>query len=636
MEKNGPRWIVLSVDLAIVFVAFLVSYILVLQHGDVILLGDLFIQTTIVTVIYAGSFVYYKSFSSIVRQTGMAELYCIGNAVASALVVLLISSFLYNRYHFTTDEGTMLMAFSQSQLFIHALVVGAGMATLRLLYKNIYRYFFWHNRQNAIPVVLFGAGDMGHSTFDLLQLGSRNRYKIVAIIDDNPSRIGKSMQGFRILALSELTLDLINRVGVVQQLVIAIDDHQPARLQRIAAQAEGLPMKLKIIPKSTKLMEDMVATKQIRTLKIDDLLGRKSIEINNPLVNEEMKGKVIIVTGGAGSIGGELVRQIARTECAKLVVIDQAESALYDIQQELLSLNSICPIICIVGNVRDYGFIETIFAQYRPHIVFHAAAYKHVPLMEENPYEAVLTNVCGSSNVALLADRFGAQKFVMISTDKAVNPTNVMGATKRISEIYVSSLNAISKTAYIVTRFGNVLGSNGSVIPLFEKQIKQGGPLTITHPDITRYFMTIPEACKLVQEAGVMGNGGEVFVFDMGKPVRIVDLAIKMIRLKGLKYPEDVDIQYVGLRPGEKTFEELLATDENTVKTYNEKIMIAKVATGDPASNMVAIDELSDFAKKNCQVSDKRRIVAMVKCIVPEYKSQNSIYTELDGLEPVV
>ncbi|MGH2623424.1 MAG: UDP-N-acetylglucosamine 4,6-dehydratase family protein, partial [Sphingobacterium sp.] len=367
----------------------------------------------------------------------------------------------------------------------------------------------------------------------------------------------------------------------------------------------------------------------LRTLKIDDLLGRESIKLENPVVHEMLKDKVIMVTGGAGSIGSELVRQISFTDFDKLIVIDQAESALYDVQQELKS-NSKNEAIYIVGNVRDRQFMESIFEQYRPEIIFHAAAYKHVPLMEQNPYEAILTNVWGSKNIADMADKYGAQKFVMVSTDKAVNPTNVMGATKRVSEIYVSCLNKQSKTNYIVTRFGNVLGSNGSVIPLFEKQLKKGGPLTVTHQDITRYFMTIPEACQLVQEAGVMGNGGEIFVFDMGRPVKIMDLAIRMIRLKGFNYPDDISIEVTGLRPGEKIYEELLADNENTAKTHHEKIMIAQVNTDDLAVKKSKIEHLCAQVVAQGADHNPMVLVELIKEIVPEYISQNSVFSQLD------
>jgi Predicted nucleoside-diphosphate sugar epimerases len=473
---------------------------------------------------------------------------------------------------------------------------------------------------------------MGHNTYNLLQLGSRNRYKVVAILDDNPTRIGRYIQGVRIRSLNELNMRLLERVGGAQELVIAIDNSSPERLKKITAKAELLPIKIKIIPNSAALLEGTVATQQIRALKVSDLLGRKPIELDNPIIKEALADKVVLVTGGAGSIGSELVRQIGLVSC-KLIVLDQAESALYDIQQELRDSPCFNDFTFIVGDVRDKDFMEVVFQKYRPQLIFHAAAYKHVPLMEANPYEAVWTNVFGSYNLALLADKYQVEKFVMVSTDKAVNPTNVMGATKRVAEIAVSAVNQLSKTAFIVTRFGNVLGSNGSVIPLFEKQIDKGGPITITHPDITRFFMTIPEACQLVQEAGIMGNGGEIYVFDMGESVKIMDLAKQMIRLKGLNYPEDIDIKIVGLRPGEKIYEELLANNENTEHTHHEKIMIAKVNMHDVQEKQKKIDELCQLVKRANPENDKMEIVALIKAIVPEFRSQNSIFESLDPLK---
>lgn len=385
------------------------------------------------------------------------------------------------------------------------------------------------------------------------------------------------------------------------------------------------------MPTSARLMSGKVATRQLRTLKIDDLLGREAIKLENPVVHEMMRDRVILVTGGAGSIGSELVRQISFTDFDKLIVIDQAESALYDIQQELKA-NCHKDTLFMVGNVRDRQFMESVFEHYMPQIVFHAAAYKHVPLMEQNPYESILTNVWGSKNLADMADKYGVEKFVMVSTDKAVNPTNVMGATKRAAEIYVSALNRQSKTNFIVTRFGNVLGSNGSVIPLFEKQLKRGGPLTVTHQDITRYFMTIPEACQLVQEAAVMGQGGEIYVFDMGQPVKIMDLAIRMIRLKGYNYPEDIGIEVTGLRPGEKIYEELLADNENTTKTHHQKILIARVRTEELDVNKQRIEHLCAQVANQGANHNPMVLVELIKEIVPEYISQNSIFEKLDKI----
>lgn len=630
LRKDGPRWLVLSIDLLLVLSSFVFSYILLMRHLGPISISLLLFESVVVSCIYFVVFLALKPYQSIVRRTGLRDLKLIGNCIAVAFVTAILISYLWE--FIVSEDLERKYYFSQTQLLFHGLITGIAMASVRLFYKTVYHSFFWNNRQNAIPVILFGAGNMGHNTYNLLQLGSRNRYKVVAILDDNPVRIGRYIQGIRIRSLEELNMDLLERIGGAQELVIAIDNSSPERLKNITAKAELLPIKIKIIPNSAALLEGGVATQQIRALKVSDLLGRKPIELDNPIIKEALTGKVVLVTGGAGSIGAELVRQIGLISC-KLVVLDQAESALYDIQQELRNSPYFGNFTFIVGDVRDKDFMEVVFQQYRPQFIFHAAAYKHVPLMEANPYEAVWTNVFGSYNMALLADKYGAKKFVMVSTDKAVNPTNVMGATKRVAEIAVSAVNQFSSTAFIVTRFGNVLGSNGSVIPLFEKQIDKGGPITITHPDITRFFMTIPEACQLVQEAGIMGNGGEIYVFDMGDSVKIMDLAKQMIRLKGLRYPEDVDIKIVGLRPGEKIFEELLANDENTERTHHEKIMIAKVNTLDVGEKRKKIDELCQLVQRGNPEKDKMQIVALLKAIVPEFRSQNSIFESLDHLK---
>lgn len=630
LRKDGPRWLVLSIDLFSVWISFILSYVLVLKHRGEISIPLMLLESAVVTCIYLAVFLGFKPYQSIVRRTGLRDLKLIGNCVAVAFALTIFLSYLWE--FIVTDDLEERYYFSQTQLLFHGLMTGMALASTRLFYKTVYHSFFWNNRQNAIPVILFGAGNMGHNTYNLLQLGSRNRYKVVAILDDNPTRIGRYIQGVRIRSLDELNMNLLERVGGAQELVIAIDSSSPERLKNITARAELLPIKIKIIPNSAALLEGTVATQQIRALKVSDLLGRKPIELDNPIIKEALADKVVLVTGGAGSIGSELVRQIGLVSC-KLIVLDQAESALYDIQQELRDSACFNDFTFIVGDVRDKGFMEVVFQKYRPQLIFHAAAYKHVPLMEANPYEAVWTNVFGSYNLALLADKYQVEKFVMVSTDKAVNPTNVMGATKRVAEIAVSAVNQLSKTAFIVTRFGNVLGSNGSVIPLFEKQIDKGGPITITHPDITRFFMTIPEACQLVQEAGIMGNGGEVYVFDMGESVKILDLAKQMIRLKGLNYPEDIDIKIVGLRPGEKIYEELLANNENTEHTHHEKIMIAKVNTLDLQQNRKKIEELCQLIQRANPENDKMEIVGLIKSIVPEFRSQNSIFESLDPLK---
>ena len=629
-RKDSPRWVILLIDMMIVIFCYYLSNFVINSFKGEFAIELMAKKSVLISVVYYFSFLYFKTYRGIIRQTGFRDAWSIFKAVALAwFALMLIAAFIRLNY---TDEDIIGQYFrlSYAVLFTHAFFTTVCLVAARVLYKNIYEMFFFGGRQ-VERVLIFGAGNMGTTTLNLLRNDVRKKVKVVAFADDNPSRIGKLINGYKILDQKELNAEYV--LGLkIDSIIIALDDNNKDRLSRISSLIEPLPVKLKIMPTSAKMLSGKVATRQLRTLKIDDLLGREAIKLENPVIHEMFREKIILVTGGAGSIGSELVRQIGFTDFDKLIVIDQAESALYDIQQELKG-NCHKDVLFMVGNVRDRQFMDSVFEQFRPQIVFHAAAYKHVPLMEQNPYESILTNVWGSKNLADMADKYGVEKFVMVSTDKAVNPTNVMGATKRAAEIYVSGLSRRSKTNFIVTRFGNVLGSNGSVIPLFEKQLKKGGPLTVTHQDITRYFMTIPEACQLVQEAAVMGKGGEIYVFDMGQPVKIMDLAIRMIRLKGFNYPEDIGIEVTGLRPGEKIYEELLADNENTTKTHHEKIMIARVNTDDLEMKQAKIEHLCGIVVKQSGDHNPMLLVELLKEIVPEYISKNSIFAKLDKKE---
>lgn len=507
------------------------------------------------------------------------------------------------------------------------------MVVARLYYKWIYDYFFSKNI-SIEKVLIYGAGDSGYITRDILQNDTQYNIKVIGFIDDNPSKIGKIVDGVKIYSINDITKQFVEK-NDISEIIISIQNIRTNQLLNLSKSIEDLPVKIKIIPPISKWIDGTYKSKQIKELKIDDLLGRESIKLDNSIINQNLKGKKVLITGAAGSIGSEIARQIAVMDIEQLVLIDQAESALYDIQQTLknkISEEKQNKIHYIVSSVRDQKRMFSLFNKYRPQVIFHAAAYKHVPLMEKFPYEAINTNIYGTKIIADLANEFEAEKFVMVSTDKAVNPTNVMGATKRVAEIYVNCISKVSKTNYIVTRFGNVLGSNGSVIPLFKRQLDHGGPLTVTHPDITRFFMTIPEACQLVLEAAIMGKGGEIFVFDMGESMKIIDLAKRMIRLSGYKYPEEIDIKIVGLRPGEKIYEELLATDENTIKTHHEKIMIAKVNTDKCDKNKVLIEELCLMSSQIEKHEHVINLVALIKEIVPEFKSKNSEFEKLDNL----
>lgn len=626
-KKDSPRWVILLIDMAIVLFCYYFSNFVINSFKGRFAVELMVKKSILIASVYYLSFLYFRTYRGIVRQTGFRDAWGIFKAVFVAWLVLMVISTITRTAYGREAEISAFLRPSYAVLFTHAFFTTVCLVAARVSYRTVYESFFFGGREIE-NVLIFGAGNMGMTTLNLLRNDTRKKVKVVAFADDNQNRIGKLINGYKIIDMNRLNEHFVRELKV-DTIIIALDDNNKDRLSKISSQIEPLPVKLKIMPTSAKLMSGKVATRQLRTLKIDDLLGREAIKLENPVIHEMMRDKVILVTGGAGSIGSELVRQISFTDFDKLIVIDQAESALYDIQQELKG-NCHKDTLFMVGNVRDRQFMDSVFEHYRPHIVFHAAAYKHVPLMEQNPYESILTNVWGSKNLADMADKYGVEKFVLVSTDKAVNPTNVMGATKRTAEIYVSALNSRSRTNFIVTRFGNVLGSNGSVIPLFERQLKRGGPLTVTHEDITRYFMTIPEACQLVQEAAVMGQGGEIYVFDMGEPVKIMDLAIRMIRLKGYRYPQDIGIEVTGLRPGEKIFEELLADDESTTRTHHEKIMIARVRTEDLQLNSARIDHLCGQVTDQSSDHSPMILVDLLKAIVPEYISQNSIYETLD------
>jgi len=625
-RKDNPRWVVLLIDLIIVFICYILSHFVIYSFRGRFDYDLMMSKAPLVLLVYWAVFLIFKTYKSIVRQSGIRDVQRIMTTVFVVSAILLMLSFVLKQFIERETPWAAYLRLSYAVIFTHAMLTMVSLVASRIVYRWIYERLFWGARLEK--VLLVGAGNMGNVTYNILHSDVKNKYRVVGFADDNPGRIGKRINGFKIMSLDDLNEDLIRTLRV-DHIIIALDDNNRERIKNISSKIEPLPAKLKIMPSSAKLLSVEKASRQLRTLKIDDLLGREAIKLDNTHVQNFLKDKVVLVTGAAGSIGSELARQISFTHFNQLVLLDQAESALYDLQQELKDI-AIEGVHYIVGNVRDRAFMETIFVKYRPDVVFHAAAYKHVPLMEQNPYESLRTNVLGTKNIADLATKYAIDKFVMVSTDKAVNPTNVMGATKRMAEMYVTALNSTTHTNFIVTRFGNVLGSNGSVIPLFEKQLKKGGPLTVTHPDITRYFMTIPEACQLVQEAGAMGKGGEIFVFDMGEPVKIMDLAKRMIRLKGYQYPRDIDIQVVGLRPGEKIYEELLANDENTSKTHHEKIMIAKVNTHDVHLKKERIDMLCRSLNDDFLILPALELVAYMKEIVPEYVSNNSIFEELD------
>jgi len=588
-------------------------------------------KSILVLAVYTGTFLYMRTYRDIVRHTGLSEAIRIFKTVWLACMLLFVISFAIRQVFAKGTPVSDYLRQSYALIFTHGFFTMVMLVAARVVYRQLYEALFFTKRKSR-HLLIFGASRPGLVAYAMLNDDIRAKNKVLAFVEDKANRVGKNSRGIRILNIADIDEDYVRRYDI-DEVIIAVENNDPERLARITDHFQQLNLELKIMQPGRSLLNGG-GKRQIRKLQIEDLLGRKPIRLNNPIVEEELHDRVILVTGAAGSIGSELARQIGRLSYKKLVLLDQAESPLYDLQQTI-HLHQPEQASFVVGDVRDRIFMKRVFEKYRPTVIFHAAAYKHVPLMEENPYEAIWTNVYGSRIMADLATEFEAYKFVMISTDKAVNPTNVMGASKRAAEIYVNSCNARSKTNFIITRFGNVLGSNGSVIPLFEKQMERGGPLTLTHPDITRYFMTIPEACQLVLEAGTMGHGGEIFVFDMGKSIKIMDLAKRMIKLKGYRYPQDIDIKIVGLRPGEKIFEELLADNENTVNTHHPKIMIAKVCTDDLPIKRVQIEALCTYVKYEAGGSEnvQLEIVRQLKGIVPEFVSQNSIFSELDTVD---
>jgi FlaA1/EpsC-like NDP-sugar epimerase len=474
-------------------------------------------------------------------------------------------------------------------------------------------------------VIIFGAGESGIITKRTLDRDAGTKYKVLGFIDDDKKKQGKKLESVSIYPIDKLNELLEN--NDVSNLIISVQDLSPSKKQQIVDICLNHNTKVLNVPPFSNWINGELSFKQIKKVQIEELLERDAIQLDIVIIKEQLTNKTILVTGAAGSIGSEIVRQVIKFNPKKIILLDQAESPLYEMEMELHDKYKQQQYEIVMGDIRNKDRMENVFKTFTPSIVFHAAAYKHVPMMENNPSESIFTNVLGSKNLADLSVQYKVEKFVMVSTDKAVNPTNVMGASKRIAEIYTQSLNKNSTTKFITTRFGNVLGSNGSVIPRFRQQIETGGPITITHPDITRFFMTIPEACQLVLEAGAMGKGGEIFIFDMGESVKIVDLAKKMIKLSGLILDKDISIIYTGLRPGEKLYEELLANEENTIPTHHKQILIAKVKEYDFETTSSSINELINlFDQQN-----NKSIVKKMKDLVPEFKSNNSIYEELDA-----
>jgi FlaA1/EpsC-like NDP-sugar epimerase len=505
---------------------------------------------------------------------------------------------------------------------------------LRFLIRSLNEASVSSDRERAQikRVLIIGAGNAGEMLVREIQRSAADRYEPVGFLDDSRSKVGARIHGVPVLATTDEIVDVVGR-HPVDEIIIAIPSASRAQMKAILDRAATCNVHVRTIPGMSQLIEGRVSVQQLRDVQIEDLLGRDPVSLDEASIRDVIRGQSVLVTGAGGSIGSEVCRQVCRFGCKTIVLLEQAENALYEIHRELSRKHPSIDIVPIIADVTDRTRMEAVFRQHRPNAVFHAAAHKHVPMMEWNPGEAVKNNVFGTRTVADMADAFGAERFVMISTDKAVNPTSVMGATKRVAEIYIQALSQRSKTRFVTVRFGNVLGSNGSVVPLFKEQIARGGPITVTHPEMKRYFMTIPEACQLVLQAGAMGDGGEIFILDMGEPVKIVDLARDLIRLSGLREGEDIEIQFSGLRPGEKLFEELSVASESADRTRHPKIFVGKFRPhpwADVLANLALLDSVRD-------PSQPEKVRSNLRSVVPEYTPHDGDGpSPVDSSEPVV
>lgn len=622
-----PRWIIIVIDFSVLITAFVLTYSIFLGTGLKYIITTHFL--TFIGLFFGINLFFFwlfRTYSGIIRHSSYIDAIKLLFSQTSVLVFFLFFNFLFEMLY-------KEKAFLNSALFINIVLSFCGLFLYRVIVKQTFElYFIEKSDEKLIKAVIFGTDANAISVAKSLRIETPSRFKIVAFVDKNNQNASKRMLDLPILVQRKKIPALMRSVGA-EGLVIA--DKSLSKEEQLVLIEQCLEFNYKVynIPTITDWEDQNEISQKVKNIQIEDLLEREPIKLDSVSISRQLEGQTILITGAAGSIGSEIVRQVLSFNPERVIILDQAETPLHHISLEVESLKSKTIIHSVITDIRNKVALERIFKVYRPNVVYHAAAYKHVPLMEENPSQAILTNVEGTKNLADLSCKYHVQKFVMISTDKAVNPSNVMGASKRIAEKYVQSLyiknkslNGSNSTKFITTRFGNVLGSNGSVVPLFTKQISEGGPITITHPDIIRYFMTIPEACQLVLEAGSMGNGGEIYIFDMGKPVKIIDLARKMIKLAGFIPEKEIKIKIVGLRPGEKLYEELLNDTSKTISTYHEKIMIAEEMQIEYEYLHADINELIGIAG----FFDNDDIVSKMKKIVPEFISMNSNYAILD------
>lgn len=623
-----PRWIIFAIDVLIVLVAVVISDVVTFSITGVFPdIKSCIIIYGLLVITNMFSFLFFKTYSGIIRHSTFIDGVKLLNATTATYFSLL---FLNLTWKLVFES----YIFNNSSLFINYLISFLFLFLFRIVVKYTFEnYNKLGKNKTLIKTVIFGADANAISIANALNSEVPSRFKLLGFIDKfNQTKTSKSILNLPIINQNK-KINVLMRALKAEALIIA--EKSLTKKETIELVEECLEFNIKVftVPLVTDWENGNQISDKVKSFDIEDLLDRKPIVLDTQAISNQINGKTILITGAAGSIGSEICRQLLSFNPKKLILLDQAETPLHNLNLEVNTRNKKVKIRTVLADIRNSNILEQIFLNYKPEVVYHAAAYKHVPLIEENPLQAIFTNVIGTKNVADLSEKHHVEKFVMVSTDKAVNPSNVMGASKRIAEKYVqtlhhktNSLDSANATKFITTRFGNVLGSNGSVVPLFTKQIEEGGPITITHPEIIRYFMTIPEACQLVLEAGTMGKGGEVFIFDMGEPVKIIDLAKKMIRLAGFIPNKEIEIKIIGLRPGEKLFEELLNDTSKTITTHNEKIMIAIEVKED----FDFINESVTDLFENATTITNDEIVLKMKKIVPEFKSKNSVYESLD------
>lgn len=621
-----PRLIILFIDVFLTICASALCYAL-LRSLKVTFYTTLNIpiRYSIIILVNFIFFLVFKTYSGILRLSTLVDAIKLFYATASSCIVLIIIN--YSTY-FAIGKKIYLLPSLLINFIFTFLILFSFRIFIKIIYENLIKI---NKSSNVLNAVIYGADFNVLAVINSLNADKPIRFNIVGFVDKKNQNSNKRILDIPILNVKNKISKVLSSV---EANVLIIADETLTKQEKISIVEDCLEHNIKVftVPKIKDLENEMNVSDKIINFEIDDLLDRNSIVLDKKAIAKELHNKTILITGAAGSIGSEIVRQAISFNPKKIILLDQAETPLHHLKSEIEQLISETNLQTIICDIRNKETLKEVFSNYKPEIVFHAAAYKHVPMMEDNPAQAIFANVLGTKNTADLSVEFGVTNFVYVSTDKAVNPSNVMGASKRIAEKYIQSLffnlkgEKDFKTKFITTRFGNVLGSNGSVVPLFTKQIKYGGPVTITHPDIIRYFMTIPEACQLVLEAAAMGKGGEIFIFDMGEPVKIIDLAKKMIQLAGLVPHQDIEIKIVGLRPGEKLFEELLNDTSQTIATYHDKIMIAEDISKDYSILSKYIDELIVLAT----TSDSNAVVLKMKCIIPEFISMNSEYNKLD------